>query len=196
VPNLFVIAGPNGAGKSTIAGKLLVDSRQVEEFVNADIIAASLAANSGASADFLAGRIMLERLDYLVTRNFDLAFETTLASRTLLPRIMKMRESGYLFHLIYLWLPSADMAVKRVAARVHDGGHFVPDHVVRRRFVRSLSNFFNRYRRIADSWVMLDNSTTPEPASIAWRNVGGPVQWKRNGPWEKLRNDYETDPLR
>lgn len=195
MPNLFVIAGPNGAGKSTIADKLLVGSRQVTEFVNADVIAARISSSKGTSADFAAGRTMLRRLDELTAGLMDLGFETTLASRSLLSRIDSMREAGYLFHLIYLWLPSAEMAVQRVAARVRDGGHHIPGKVVRRRFDRSLSNFFNRYRPIADSWAMLDNSGTPEPRLIAWRNVGGPVNWDRQGPWEKLRREYEADPF-
>jgi len=54
-----------------------------------------------------------------------------------------MREAGYLFHLIYLWLPTPEMAVERVAARVQAGGHSIPEPVVRRRYGRSLANFFN-----------------------------------------------------
>lgn len=195
MPNLFVLGGPNGAGKTTIHGKLLSGSRRVEEYVNADAIAAALDADPGSSRDFRAGRLMLGRLNSLAANQADLAFETTLASRSLLRRITSMREAGYLFHLIYLWLPSTEMAVQRVAARVRDGGHSIPDNIVRRRFGRSLSNFFNIYRPIADSWLMLDNSTVPEPGAIAWRNVGGPVQWDRKGPWEKLRKRYETDPF-
>lgn len=107
-----------------------------------------------------------------------------------------MQGAGYIFHLIYLWLPSADMAVQRVAARVRDGGHSIPEPVIRRRFKRSLANFFNLYRPIADSWAMLDNSTEPEPRLIAWRNVGGPLNWEGNGPWERLRSDYEAESFK
>jgi predicted ABC-type ATPase len=193
MPNLFVLAGPNGAGKSTIAEKLLTGTRAVEAFVNADMIAANL---KGESADFRAGRIMLSRVDELAAQGHNLAFETTLSSRSLLPRINAMRENGYLFHLIFLWLPSAEMAVERVAARVRDGGHAIPEAVIRRRFQRSLENFFNRYRPVADSWLMLDNSSGSQPQAIAWRNLGGPVNWEKRGPWVQLRKQYETDPIR
>ena len=88
MPNVFVLAGPNGAGKSTIASKLLIGDRRVEEFVNADAIAASIQTNDGISADFRAGRMMLDRLDALVAGQQDLGFETTLASRALLHRIV------------------------------------------------------------------------------------------------------------
>jgi predicted ABC-type ATPase len=195
VPNLFVIAGPNGAGKTTVAPRLLADHRRVEAFVNADNIAADLAGDAGSAVDFRAGRIMLRHLDELSGKGLDLAFETTLASRSLLPRIGAMRERGYLFHLIFLWLPSADMAVQRVTARVRDGGHSIQEAVVRRRYDRGLGNFFNRYRPIADSWLMLDNSGVSEPLLIAWRDVGGPVRIERDDMWVNLRNRYETDPL-
>jgi predicted ABC-type ATPase len=195
MPNLFVIAGPNGAGKSTTAPKILVGSRSVKEFVNADTIAADIETRTGVSADFRAGRIMLQRLDKHVGNGDDLAFEATLASRSLLRRIASMREAGYLFHLIYLWLPSAEMAVERVAARVRGGGHSVPELVVRRRYGRSVSNFFRYYRPIADSWLMLDNSELSRLQPIAWRNVGGPLHIVRQGPWEQLRSRYETDPF-
>ncbi len=122
MPNLFVIAGPNGAGKSTSAPELLTGPRRVEQFVNADVIA----SERGVS-DIEAGRITLQRLTELAEARRDMAFETTLSSRLLLPRIRSMQAAGYLFHLFFFWLPNADMAVKRVAFRVAGGGHNIPE---------------------------------------------------------------------
>jgi len=122
MPNLFVIAGPNGAGKSTSAPELLTGPRRVEQFVNADVIA----SERGVS-DIEAGRITLQRLTELAEARRDMAFETTLSSRLLLPRIRSMQAAGYLFHLFFFWLPNADMAVKRVAFRVTGGGHNIPE---------------------------------------------------------------------
>jgi len=95
--------------------------------------------------------------------------------------------------LIYLWLPSADLAVARVAESVRRGGHTVPEVVIRRRYERSLSNFFNSYRMLADSWLMLDNSLQTAPGAIAWREIGGPIHIVSGGPWEGLRKAYEKD---
>ncbi|HEX4796432.1 MAG TPA: hypothetical protein VH370_21765 [Humisphaera sp.] len=95
------------------------------------------------------------------------AFETTLASRTFAPRIRDLRSNGYSFHLIYLWLPSADQAIARVASRVQMGGHFVPDETVRRRYIAGIQNFFSLYRPIADSWRWYDNSNREKPTLIA-----------------------------
>lgn len=157
-PQLIVIAGPNGAGKTTIARDILQGPFQVEQFVNADIIAQGLSAFDPQAAAWEAGRIMLSRLDELARRRADIAFETTLASRSFAPWISAQLEEGYEFHLVFLWLPSADMAVRRVRDRVERGGHEVPEETVRRRFARGLSNFQEIYRELANSWQVADNS--------------------------------------
>jgi predicted ABC-type ATPase len=132
---LVVLAGPNGAGKSTTAAHLLKGALAVEEFVNADIIAQGLSAYRPESAAVTAGRVMLERLRFLARERRDFAFETTLAGRGHAPWLQDLRAAGYRAHLIFLALPAADLAVARVAERVRQGGHDVPEAVVRRRFV-------------------------------------------------------------
>ena len=113
---------------------------------------------------------MLNRILELAGARRNFAFETTLASRTFAP-------------------------LRRVRERVRTGGHRVPEAIVRRRYARSLSNFFNLYRPFSDSWLLLDNSGQPDPRAIAWRNVGGPVNWDIGGPWQRLRRKYEKDVL-
>ena len=116
-PHLIVIAGPNGAGKSTTAPYLLKGTLKVTEFVNADLIAQGLSGFKPEGAVFHAGRVMLERIHYLAEKRTDFAFETTLTSRTFSPWISDLRKTGYDFHLVFLWLPSEDFAVARVAER-------------------------------------------------------------------------------
>ena len=181
MPNLFVIAGPNGAGKSTSAPRLLTGVRRVAAFVNADDIA--VAEGVG---EIEAGRIMLKRLDELARDGRDFAIETTLASRSLRPRIEALKEAGYFFHLTFVWLPSADMAVQRVAARVRAGGHAIPESVIRRRYVRELENFFNLYMPIADAWQIVDNSSRHKDRLIAARIPGGPIQVNDPARWQLL----------
>ncbi len=195
MPKVVVIAGPNGAGKSTTAPRLLREALAVQEFVNADTIAAGLSAFAPQTVAFAAGRVMIGRVRELATMKSDFAFESTLASRTFVPWLRALKRQDYVLHLIYLWLPSADLAVERIAERVRRGGHTVPEMDIRRRYVNSLSNFFNLYRPIADSWLMLDNSQQPEPRPVAWRNVGGPVHIVQDGPWKVLRQRYEKDIL-
>lgn len=193
LPNLVVVAGPNGSGKSTTAPKLLRDTLRVDEFINADLIASGLSGFAPERVAFAAGRIMVRRMQEIAESKIDFALESTLSSRSLAPWISRLQAGGYAFHLLYLWLSNADLAVQRVADRVRQGGHNVPETVVRRRYARSLSNFFNVYRPIADSWLMLDNSTVGNLKAIAWRTAGGPIQIVKGGPWNQLSKRYEKD---
>ncbi len=184
MPNLFILAGPNGAGKSTSAPGILVGARRVDEFVNADVI-----AKEGGVSEIEAGRRTLARLDALAAARRDMAFETTLSSRTLLQRIQAMQRTGYVFHLTFFWLPSADMAVERVAHRVASGGHSIPEEVIRRRYERGLENFFNAYSLAADTWVVIDN-THGVGRPIAWRRIGTGIQTQDNALWTSLAGRY------
>jgi len=184
-PLVVVLAGPNGAGKSTSAERLLRGALAVEEFVNADTIAQGLSAYRPEEAAIAAGRVMLERLRYLAKERRDFAFETTLAGRGHARWLQKLRSSGYRTHLIFLSLPGADLAVARVVERVRQGGHDVPESVVRRRFASGLSNLFVLYRDIVDSWQVYDNADLAGPrlvASRAGRSIPVVVDaetWKR-----------------
>ena len=195
MPKIVVIAGPNGAGKSTTAPRLLRSALSVNEFVNADTIAAGLSAFAPETVAMAAGRAMLARIKILAATRADFAFETTLASRTFAPWLRGLQQSGYTVHVIYLWLNNVDLAVARVGERVRHGGHAVPEPTVRRRYERSLFNFFNLYRPFADSWLMLDNSHSSVPRTIAWRNRGGPLQIVTSGPWFNLSRNYEQNIL-
>lgn len=157
-PIAIMLAGINGAGKSTSARALLADQLAVTSFVNADEIAQGLNAFSPESVSFEAGRVMLNRLRELADQRADFGFETTLAGRTYLFFIESLRRSGYVVELYYFWLRSPDVAVNRVRARVRAGGHNIPEATIRQRYGRSLDNFWNRYRQLADSWYVYDNS--------------------------------------
>ncbi|MBM4019024.1 MAG: Zeta toxin family protein [Planctomycetes bacterium] len=157
-PGVVVLAGPNGAGKTTAAPLLLRGALGVSEFVNADVIAHGLSGFEPEGAALAAGRVMLARLRDLAHRRESFAFESTLASRLLVRWLARLIESGYAFHLVFLWLPSPDFAVARVAERVRMGGHAVPEQTIRRRYDAGLRNFFRLYRPLASTWRLHDNS--------------------------------------
>lgn len=157
-PAVVVLAGPNGAGKSTVAPALLRDTLEMPHYVNADVIAQGIAGFDPLSAALEAGRIMLARMHELAAKRESFAFETTLASRSYAPWLRQLKAQGWIVHLVFLWLPSTEMAVKRVAARVLAGGHDVPELTIRRRYLMGLANFGKLYQPIASVWRIYDNS--------------------------------------
>ncbi|MEO6016741.1 MAG: zeta toxin family protein [Polaromonas sp.] len=158
-PTVVVIAGPNGAGKSTAAPFLLKQALGILEFVNADQIATGLSAYSPETVSFEAGRIMLKRLRELAGAHVSFAFESTLSSRTFALFLRSCKAKGYKIQIFYVALPSAELAVNRVALRVKQGGHNIPQTDVERRFERSLHNLYALYLPLADRWTVLDNAT-------------------------------------
>ena len=166
-PSVIVLAGPNGSGKTTAAPKLLRDVLGVVEFVNADTIAQGLAAFGPELVALEAGAIMLSRLRQLADQRRTFAFETTLAARSLAPWLRRLIDDGYEFHLVYLWLPSPDLAVARVADRVRMGGHDIPEESIRRRYPAGLRNFFRLYMPLAAVWRIYDNSNVEDMRLIA-----------------------------
>jgi predicted ABC-type ATPase len=69
----------------------------------------------------------------------------------------------------FLQLASADEAVARVAQRVRQGGHDIPEALVRRRFAAGMDNFKNLYAPSVDSRALYDNAGS-EPMLIDWSN--------------------------
>ncbi len=155
---IVIVAGPNGAGKTTFALTYLRVKARGLPFLNADLIAAGLAPLGSRHSDVLAGRLMLEEIDRLVAEGRSFAFETTLAGRGYLRRIEQWRRMGYRVTVLFLSLPSPELAIERVRQRVAQGGHSLPDDVVRRRFDAGLENLRNVYSARVDDWVLFDNS--------------------------------------
>ena len=166
---IIIIAGPNGAGKTTFARDFLPAEAQTLRFINADLIAAGLAPFNPESAAFKSGRLMLEEIDESVDAGHSFAFETTLSGLAYLKKIAVWQAHGYQVKLWFLSLPNEDIAVSRVARRVQQGGHNIPEDVIRRRFKAGLANFHERYSMAVDSWAFYDSSGM-HPKLIDWSN--------------------------
>lgn len=166
-PNVIILAGPNGAGKSTLSNSLIREQFGCAHYVNADTLARGLSAFDVEAMAIKAGRIMLQHLHELAAARQDFAFETTLASKTFAPWIADLKTQGYRFHLIYLWLSSAELAMNRVQSRVAEGGHSIPDDTIRRRHERGVENFFRLYRPLADTWMFFNHSKLDDSRLIA-----------------------------
>ena len=155
---IIILAGPNGAGKTTFAREFLPNEADCPTFVNADLIAAGLSPLRPEMAAIAAARLLLHELDRLADSATDFAFESTLSGVSYVSRLKRWKEAGYRIEIIYLTLPSPDMALRRIALRVQQGGHGVPKVDVLRRFQRSWRNFKGLYQPIADAWMVYDNS--------------------------------------
>lgn len=157
---IVIIAGPNGAGKTTFAREFLPNEADCPNFVNADLIAAGLSPFAPELAAFKAGRLMLEAIAEHARRGESFAFETTLSGLIYAQMIPTWQADGYSVTLIFLSLPNAEMALARVAGRVAQGGHNVPEVIVRRRFAAGIRNL-DRYKLLVNGWQLYDNSGTP-----------------------------------
>lgn len=153
-----MIAGPNGAGKTTFAQEFLPNEAGCPIFVNADLIAEGLSPFRPETAAIRAGRLMLQEIAAHVRRGESFAFESTLSGHRYVRLIPKWRRAGYHVKLIFLSLSTPEIAMARVAARVAQGGHPVPEAVIRRRFVTGWRNFHERYKFLVDVWAHYDNS--------------------------------------
>lgn len=170
-PCVYIVAGPNGSGKTTFARRFLPDYAQCKQFVNADLIAGGLSPFSPEAEAMRAGRLVLEQIQRLASKRSDFGFETTLSGVTYLALLRRLKLQGYRTQLFFLWIPTVEMALARIADRVRRGGHDIPEQVVRRRFPKGLEHLFTRYRPLLDSWILFDNSGTA-PRLIAREELG------------------------
>lgn len=167
---VIIIAGPNGAGKTTFAREFLPNEAGCPVFVNADLIAAGLAPFAPETAAVQAGRLMLRELARHFASGESFAFETTLSGRAYVPHIRTWQAAGYIVKLIFLRLDSADEAVARVAQRVLQGGHHIPEATIRRRFAAGLHNFGHLYAPLVDAWALYDNGGST-PQLLDWKEM-------------------------
>ena len=154
----IVIAGPNGAGKTTFAREFLPTEADVIHFVNADLIASGLSPLKPEEAAIAAARLLLTEIARRGRLHESFAFESTLSGVGHAARLRQLKRLGYCVEIVYLKLGSPQLALRRIAMRVRQGGHDVPRGDVLRRFARSWENFDRVYRGLADTWPVYDNS--------------------------------------
>lgn len=186
--NLYIIAGCNGAGKTTASFTILPKILNCDEFVNADEIARGLSPFKPERAGIQAGRLMLERIKYLIEKDQNFAFETTLSTRSYKNLVIEAQNKGYNVTLIFFHLKSEDLAVKRVETRVKEGGHDITEEIIRRRYKNGLKNFFNIFKNLVNEWMFIENSG--EPYTLIAQKFQGQEKIYINGLWNTLKQKY------
>ena len=161
MPKMYIISGCNGSGKTTASYTMLPGMLECRDFVNSDEFAKSLNPFSPNSAAIGASRYMLMKIKYMMDRNKDFGIETTLATRSLKKIVQIAQERGYYVTILYFWLNSPELAIKRVQARVASGGHNIPEETIRRRYAVGLHYFFADYLNLVDRWILADNTEIP-----------------------------------
>jgi len=159
--NLYIISGCNGAGKTTASYTVLPEVLHCKEFVNADEIARGLSPFNPESVAIEAGRLMLQRIEYLLVKDESFSIETTLATKSYINLVRRAQVKGYTVRLLFFWLNSPELALQRIAERVAKGGHNIPEPIVRRRYVAGICNLFRLFMSEVDSWEIYDNSEYP-----------------------------------
>ncbi|MBR1473309.1 MAG: zeta toxin family protein [Paludibacteraceae bacterium] len=190
-PNLYIIAGPNGAGKTTASYTLLPEILHCVNFVNADEIARGLSPFSPETVDVQAARIMLDRIEELLSQKADFGIETTLATRSYVQLVRRAQASGYKVHLLFFYLETPEQAIQRVAQRVSNGGHGIPEEVIRRRFKRGIDNLLNLYLPICDSVLIYNNIKTPAQLIVRKKSRREKVEVVEDVMWNQLIQKYE-----
>ena len=192
LPKLYIIAGCNGAGKTTASFTILPEVLGCKEFINADEIAKGLSPFQPESVAVQAGRIMLARMDELLQKGETFAFETTLATKSYKQKIEWAQANGYEVTLLFFWLDSPNMAKKRVAQRVAEGGHSIPSQTIERRYHNGISNLFAIYIDMVDICYIFDNSEG-ERTPIAKKYKGGKEIIYNIDLYNQMKNSYEKE---
>lgn len=185
--DVIVIGGPNGAGKTTAASRLLPTTLGLHEFLNADEIARGLSPFDPETNAVPAGRLMIDRIDQLVAAGRSFAFETTCAGHRQAKLLRSCRAAGYRVTFVFLWLPSAQGAIARVAQRVARGGHHIPDDVVVRRYAAGLYNMRHAFLPLADVAFVYDSSG-PSPLLIAEKRSNMPFTVRDSARWKLIED--------
>jgi predicted ABC-type ATPase len=182
-PVLHVLAGPNGAGKSTFATRILVPATGLP-FVNADVIAAELWPDPGEAEShaYEAARLAADERARLMGERTSFITETVFSHPSKVDLLTTATAAGYHVYLHVILLPE-DATVHRVAHRVHQGGHSVPEEKVRERYQR-LWPLVAQARDVADRSRFYDNSLAKTPfrtvATYEHGRLVGDADWP---PW-------------
>lgn len=189
---LYIIAGCNGAGKTTASFTILPEVLDCKEFVNADEIAKGLSPFQPEKVSFEAGRIMLNRINELISADKNFAFETTLSTRSYKNKILEAKEKNYRVTLLFFWLQNIELAKERVKIRVLEGGHNIEPEVIERRYIKGIKNLFDIYLPIVDGALIFDNSEGKHDL-LADKQIDGSLNVINKEKFNLLKDYYDNN---
>lgn len=170
-----MIGGPNGAGKSTIASAHGASALlKGATLINPDIVTKGFQDKFKLPIDAanLLGVVQTElEVWKAISEGRSVAIETVLSTDKYLPVVAAAKTREFSFVLIYIALPSVELSIERVAARVRSGGHSVPEEKIRDRWERSM-DFFVQFMALADEVALFSNASL-EPILVGTKNAKG-----------------------
>ena len=189
--NIYIIAGCNGAGKTTASFTILPEIINCKEFVNADEIAKGLSPFQPEKVAIEAGRIMLSRINELLSKNRSFAFETTLSTKSYKNKVIEAKQNNYTATLLFFWLMNVELAKERVKTRVSEGGHNIESDIIERRYIKGIINLFEIYLPIVDGALIFDNSYG-KPDLLASKTVDGRLKIIKENKFNELKRYYDN----
>jgi predicted ABC-type ATPase len=191
--DIVILGGPNGAGKTTAARVLLPSRVRLNAYINADEIARRVSPEDPDRAALQAGRLMLRQIQSLIALEASFAFETTCSGRSYLKLLQDCKRDGWRIALIFLWVPSPEYSLARVARRVSQGGHSIPEEVIRRRYRSGLWNMRHLYLPLADEATIYDNRDSALRL-IARREAPFSLEVWDGDIWARIEKETEGEP--
>ncbi len=190
---IVILGGPNGAGKTTAARVLLPRKVRLNAYINADEIARRISPHNPDAAALQAGRLMLRQIEKLIESGSSFAFETTCAGRSQIKLLQDCKQDGWQISLIFLWVPSPEYSVARVARRVSQGGHSIPVEVIRRRYRAGLWNMRHRYLPLVDDVTIYDNRDN-DLRLVARREAPFSLEVWDGEIWSRIEDETGWEP--
>jgi predicted ABC-type ATPase len=202
-PTLHIIVGPNGAGKTTLYRLRIASRHPSAEFVNADELAAQRFGHPARTLEeSQTGQTLAEkRRCELMARHKSLVAESTFSHPSKLELVREAITVGYRVNLYHVNVRSVELSVHRVAARVQQGGHPVPEDRIRRRYERNRA-IIHEAAKLADHAYIFDNSLLAKPYTLIIEMKRGEIvrtgenipQWARDLYTDELHSFSSAPP--
>ncbi|MCH4200637.1 MAG: zeta toxin family protein [Clostridium tyrobutyricum] len=169
-----LFAGVNGAGKTSIYKSIYYKKNKNELRINTDEMVARIGSWKDSNLQIKCAREAVKLIKYYILNKMSFNQETTLCGKSILNNIIYAKRNGFYIKLNYVLVSSPEIAKERVALRIKEGGHGIPNSIIERRYYESLKNLKNIIK-ICDETKIYDNTNS-------FKGIGffeyGNLSWK------------------